>query len=1001
VGPVRAFVIRGFGQKAGVDFERVHRELIRPALADAGVDGGDTTQAIVQAGNIRKDMFRELIRADIVVADVSVHNANVFYELGIRHAVQPRSTVLIYAKINEIPFDIKTDRYLRYDPDSPGASRAALAQVLRETLASEDADSPIYGLLPELVPSFLTPLIDLPRSLTEDIEQAQEAKQAGELRLIADEVKGLPFEDGALRTVAPASAHAGDDIGAERAWKRIRDLHPDDYHANHALADIYRRRDEFIPSDQALDRALGGKTLTEANRAELYAGLGSNSKHRWVEEWRKAEKQELARVALCSRDREDAFGFYRRGFAEDLNHWYSGLNALALAKVTLELADRNPGAWRNRFDTDAEADRQLEWMTSEVEWLTSAVRASINRARSRSRRTGDVDVWIEISAADLRFLTCTKPKRVTSAYQVAMSPRLSSSTRRSMREQIEIYRDLGIFTANVAPTLALLGEPVTESAAKLRPLIFSGHMIDSPGRVHPRFPASEETAARQRIKEAVIAIKTEAGKRQEQLLGMAGATDGGDLLFHEVCAELEIEIDTEVFLPVPELAYRATAMSGRSGWAERYHAVLTRATENAKAKGREDGVHVLARSDTLPAWLQGRAGYSAWQRSNRWVLHHAWATTTADRVTVLALWNGEPGDSPGGTADMVARAQEGGADVVVLETGKIFGLGGPQVAQQPESEATKAVNSDTAPASAGQDRPADPALQSVWQAHQQWSAAAGTAQKKLSGSRLTNLVLLVLGAVAAALAVQTWLTSNETTALAAFSAFLLTVAGIIQGTVLTPKNTSRWTSARAASEALKAEIYRYLAGVKPYAGPDRAKRLLDQLDTVQTRTKDLLVDQQLAVVKEAKPLPAVDTFERYVAQRAREQANWHKEKVGEHENKARWLRILQLGATVAGAALSAVAAGGAFPAEHLATWTAAVTTIAAAFATHIAATQHQRIAASYAATADQLERLIGSVDPKTASMDRQAQFTVDVERVLATQNNGWVDLLSTAATTSK
>ena len=140
--PVRAFVIRGFGQKYGVDFERVHAELIRPALKDAGVDGGDTTQVIVQAGNIRKDMFRELVVADIVVADVSVHNANVFYELGIRHAARPRSTVLIYAKIDETPFDLKTDRYLKYDPDSPGTSRAALAQVLRETLASRGCRQP-------------------------------------------------------------------------------------------------------------------------------------------------------------------------------------------------------------------------------------------------------------------------------------------------------------------------------------------------------------------------------------------------------------------------------------------------------------------------------------------------------------------------------------------------------------------------------------------------------------------------------------------------------------------------------------------------------------------------------------------------------------------------------------------------------------------------------------------------------------------------------------------
>ena len=79
-------------------------------------------------------------------------------------------------------------------------------------------------------------------------------------------------------------------------------------------------------------------------------------------------------------------------------------------------------------------------------------------------------------------------------------------------------------------------------------------------------------------------------------------------------------------------------------------------------------MQILARSDALPSWLQGKRDYSTWQRNNRWILHHAWATTTVDRVTVLALWNGEEGDGPGGVADMVAAAQARGAWVVVLET---------------------------------------------------------------------------------------------------------------------------------------------------------------------------------------------------------------------------------------------------------------------------------------------------------------------------------------------
>src|SRR6266852_1027130 len=114
---MRAFVIRGFGQKAGVDFDRVHQELIKPALEEVGAGGG-TTGEIVEAGNIREDMFRELVLADVVVADISVHNANVFYELGVRHAMRNRSTVLIRARIDDVPFDLSTDRYLSYDPAS-------------------------------------------------------------------------------------------------------------------------------------------------------------------------------------------------------------------------------------------------------------------------------------------------------------------------------------------------------------------------------------------------------------------------------------------------------------------------------------------------------------------------------------------------------------------------------------------------------------------------------------------------------------------------------------------------------------------------------------------------------------------------------------------------------------------------------------------------------------------------------------------------------------------
>ncbi len=979
---MRAFVIRGFGTKAGVNFDQVHNELITPALRQLGIDGG-TTGDIIEAGNVREDMFRELVLADVVVADVSVHNANVFYELGIRHAVRNRSTVLIRARIDDVPFDLRTDRYLSYDPGSAAASVPRLVQVLRETLASERADSPVFQLLPGFAAGPHATLLDLPRELAEDIDRARRDHQAGDLRLLTGEVVGLRFEEAALRAVARALQRVGDNAGAVEALERVRRVRPGDLEANRELANVYRWLNEFSLSDQAIDRALESGTLSQTDRAELYAYRGSNSKRLWAEQWREVGEQDRARAALRSRQLDDSFQFYLRGFEEDLNHWYAGLNALAMAKIMVELARRCPDDWRTRFGTDAEADRQLTALESTVDWLTSTVRASLDSARSRALRAGRPDSWVEVSAADLRLLTSDEPERVVSAYEAAIGPALGSDARRSIRAQVDMYRQLGIFVQNAVPVLALLADTPDEAADKIHPLVFAGHMIDVPGRAQPRFPADQEDRAKAAIIQAIRDIDEAARERQERTIGMAGASDGGDLLFHEACHELGIE--TRVFLPVPELAYRATAISGQaSRWADRYHAALRNAQR----------VLTLARTEALPGWLLTRSGYSVWQRNNRWILNHAWAITADNRVTVLALWNGEVGDGPGGVADMVATAQDRGAEVVTLDTVSLFGLD-PQLAHDspaadPPSEPEGNPEGNQARASTGADADGR-VLNLVWRYYQQWSQAATVAQKTLNQWRRANLTLLVLGAIAAAVAAQSWLTSGWTAAFAAASAVFLALAGLIQRRALTSDDTARWTGARAASEALKAEAYRYLLKVRPYAGTDRAEQLKAQLDVIQDRAQTLLVEQQM-VPAGNRPLPEMSTFPQYLTERAQNQADWHRNKVAEHARKARTLHIWQLTATAAGAVLAAVA--GALPGSHLSAWTAAATTVAAAIATHLAATHHERIAASYAATADQLDRLIADVEPATTDPERQAQLVADVERILAAQNEGWTDLLS-------
>ncbi|MDT7580656.1 MAG: hypothetical protein QOK35_1920, partial [Pseudonocardiales bacterium] len=94
------FVLMPFGTKddpalGKVHFDAVHEEIIRPAVEDAGMECVRADEERV-GGIIHRPMFERLLLCDYAVADLSLANANVYYELGIRHATRPWSTVLLF-----------------------------------------------------------------------------------------------------------------------------------------------------------------------------------------------------------------------------------------------------------------------------------------------------------------------------------------------------------------------------------------------------------------------------------------------------------------------------------------------------------------------------------------------------------------------------------------------------------------------------------------------------------------------------------------------------------------------------------------------------------------------------------------------------------------------------------------------------------------------------------------------------------------------------------------
>lgn len=651
---MHVFIVRPFGTKNNINFDRVETELIRPAMRAVGLTGG-TTGEFVQQGNIRTDMFEQLLIADIVIADISIHNANVFYELGLRHALRDKRTFLLKSVGNEVPFDLKTDRYLPYDANDPAASVTALVKALEATLDSQQQDSPVYQLLPGLEPANSDKFLMVPLDFREEVERAEAGKSPADLALLTCELEGFVWRAAGLRLIGNAQFRLKDWQGAKTTWTTIRAYDDMDLEANTQLATVYQKLNDMVSSDQAVERALQSRAITNEARAEILALKARNAKTLWQNEW-EAEQDLTARqtVALTSPFLERSYDLYCQGFTEDRNHFYSGLNALAMLTILTELARVQPTVWEDNFDAPEDAPLALRKLKRLAADLAAGTKLAIASKRALLARMNQTDTWAEISAADLSFLTSTRTSRVGQAYKSALAG-ADAQARESARNQLVLYQQLSILTENTQaalPNVAASAEKNAPEQAAPRVILFTGHRIDAAGREQPRFPRTKETQARALIRDAVVA---EQQKATGQLLGIAGGASGGDILFHEVCQELGIP--TLLYLALPQDAYRAASVAdGGAQWVERFQHLC-----------EVNKPILLTDADELPRWLRAKNGYTIWQRANLWMLHHALAKSN-DNLLLIALWNGDVGDGPGGTEDMVNRAKERGAAFIHLDT---------------------------------------------------------------------------------------------------------------------------------------------------------------------------------------------------------------------------------------------------------------------------------------------------------------------------------------------
>jgi len=665
----RAFVIRPFGKKAdasgtAIDFEQVHAQLIAPALKDAGLGGG-TTGEIIDAGNVREDMFSLIIEADLVVCDITVHNANVFYELGIRHALRKRRTVLIKGDpvSDTTPFDVLTDRYVPYNIDDPAAARTILASAIKATLVSDrETDSPVFKMLPALHEIDPASVNAIPTDFTEEVGRARAAKSAGWLRLLASELDSQRFQWPALRLVGKAQWDLTDYEGAQETWERIRAGDPDDVAANLALGSIYERlyrktknAELLEASNQAIVRVRNSEKASADQRVEALTLEGRNEKTLWRLEWDKLDNVAERRGAATNRMLRKAYEAYRKAYFFDLNHYWSGLAALQQGIITLELS--NEEIWQDAFDNVDQALAYRTELNRQLEALHPIVSQAIEAALARMSRNDQHHVWAEISAADLLFLFEARPSRVIGAYREAATK--NGFAWNAARGQLELFAKLG-YKAELANKVIstidrLISRPEVDDIDDLHVVIFAGHRIDEVGRPVLRFPRDREPQARNLIREAISKAKN--GWRRIEVL--TSAAPGGDILCHEVCSELGI--DSIVCLPMPKEVYARSVFGDFDSWRSRYLELI----------GRHPPLQ-LSNQEGLPRWLEG-SGINPWERGNSWVLEMA-RTRGAKKITLIALWDGKDmGDAPGGTAQMVQIARKAGTvDIVRIDAGQLL-----------------------------------------------------------------------------------------------------------------------------------------------------------------------------------------------------------------------------------------------------------------------------------------------------------------------------------------